>query len=405
MDFGILPPEVNSGLLYTGPGSAPMLAAAAAWDGVAADLETMAAAYSSTTSGLASRWHGPSFAAMAAAAQSYTTWLDTSAVRARQTAVQARAAVAAYEAAFAATVPPPAVAANRSLLASLVATNIFGQNTPAIAATELDYAEMWEQDAAAMYGYASSASAASAVTPFGEPPQTTNSSGLVAQAAAVTRAAQTSAQTLPALLSSVPQLLHTMAAPVGASPAAAATPSSLVDVLANVTVGSLSPFNLLSGLPEGELVSLLLYSITQTGVNFANVASKFDKVVLGVPPGVFGSGGVLASSATPAQVSASMGRAALVSNMSVPHSWVLAAPEIKPVAVFVPVSEPGAAVAAVTAAEEGNLFGGMALSGLAGRAIVGTGAGTATAGKVRAADAVAADDAPINIILITEDDE
>ncbi|WP_407685355.1 PPE family protein [Mycobacterium sp. HUMS_1102779] len=404
MDFGILPPEVNSGLLCTGPGSAPMLAAAAAWDGVATDLEIMAAAYSSTTSGLASRWHGPSFAAMAAAAQSYTTWLDTSAVRARQTAVQARAAVAAYEAAFAATVPPPAVAANRSLLASLVATNIFGQNTPAIAATELDYAEMWEQDAAAMYGYASSASAASAVTPFVEPPQATNSSGLVAQAAAVTRAAQTPAQTLPALLSSVPQLLHTMAAPVGASPAAA-TPSSLVDVLANVTVGSLSPFNLLSGLPEGELVSLLLYSVTQTGVNFANVASKFDKVVLGLPPGVFGSGGVLASSAAPAQVSASMGRAALISNMSVPHGWVLAAPEIKPAAVFVPVSEPAAAVAAVTAVEEGNLFGGMALSGLAGRAIVGTGAGTATAGNVRTADAAAADDATINIILITEDDE
>ncbi len=381
-----------------------MLAAAAAWDGVATDLEIMAAAYSSTTSGLASRWHGPSFAAMAAAAQSYTTWLDTSAVRARQTAVQARAAVAAYEAAFAATVPPPAVAANRSLLASLVATNIFGQNTPAIAATELDYAEMWEQDAAAMYGYASSASAASAVTPFVEPPQATNSSGLVAQAAAVTRAAQTPAQTLPALLSSVPQLLHTMAAPVGASPAAA-TPSSLVDVLANVTVGSLSPFNLLSGLPEGELVSLLLYSVTQTGVNFANVASKFDKVVLGLPPGVFGSGGVLASSAAPAQVSASMGRAALISNMSVPHGWVLAAPEIKPAAVFVPVSEPAAAVAAVTAVEEGNLFGGMALSGLAGRAIVGTGAGTATAGNVRTADAAAADDATINIILITEDDE
>lgn len=112
---------------------------------------------------------------------------------------------------------------------------------------------------------------------------------------------------------------------------------------------------------------------------------------------------MLASSATPLKVSASMGRAALVSNMSVPHSWVLAAPEIKPAAVLVPVSDPAAAVAAVTAAEKGNLFGGMALSGLAGRAIVGS--GTATAGKVRTADAVVADDATINIILITEDDE
>jgi len=376
-----------------------MLAAAAAWDGVATDLEIMAAAYSSITSGLASRWRGLSFAAMAAAARSYTTWLDTSAVRARQTAAQARAAVAAYEAAFAATVPPPAIAANRSLLASLVATNIFGQNTPAIAATELDYAEMWEQDAAAMYGYASSASAASALAPFDEPPQTTNFNGLVAQAAAAARAAQTPAQTLPALLSSVPQSLHTMAAP------AAAAPPSLLDVLTNVTIGSLSPITLLSGPPVGELVGLLMYSVVQTGVNFATVASKFDQVVLGLPPGLSGFGGVLASSATPAQVSVSVGRAALVSTMSVPHSWVLAAPEIKPVAVLVPVSDPAAAAAAVTAAEEGNLFGSMALSGLAGRAIVGTGTGTPPTGKVRAADAVAADDATINIILITEDDD
>ncbi len=34
MDFGALPPEINSGRMYCGPGSGPMLAAAAAWDGV-----------------------------------------------------------------------------------------------------------------------------------------------------------------------------------------------------------------------------------------------------------------------------------------------------------------------------------------------------------------------------------
>ncbi|WP_252159672.1 PPE domain-containing protein, partial [Mycobacterium tuberculosis] len=41
------------------------------------------------------------------------------------------------------------VVANRALLVALVATNFFGQNTPAIAATEAQYAEMWAQDAAA----------------------------------------------------------------------------------------------------------------------------------------------------------------------------------------------------------------------------------------------------------------
>ena len=38
MDFGLLPPEINSGRIYSGPGSAPLLAAAAAWSGLAADL-------------------------------------------------------------------------------------------------------------------------------------------------------------------------------------------------------------------------------------------------------------------------------------------------------------------------------------------------------------------------------
>ena len=33
MDFAFLPPEINSGRMYDGPGSGPMLAAAAAWDG------------------------------------------------------------------------------------------------------------------------------------------------------------------------------------------------------------------------------------------------------------------------------------------------------------------------------------------------------------------------------------
>ena len=64
------------------------------------------------------------------------------------------------------TVPPPVIAANRALLAALVATNFFGQNTPAIMMTEALYAEMWAQDAAAMYGYAGASVAAAQVTPF-----------------------------------------------------------------------------------------------------------------------------------------------------------------------------------------------------------------------------------------------
>ncbi|WP_412033725.1 PPE domain-containing protein, partial [Mycobacterium sherrisii] len=47
MDFGALPPEVNSGRMYVGAGAGPLLAAAAAWDELAAELHATAASYGS----------------------------------------------------------------------------------------------------------------------------------------------------------------------------------------------------------------------------------------------------------------------------------------------------------------------------------------------------------------------
>jgi len=137
LDFGALPPEINSARMYAGPGVGPMLAAAVAWDGLAAELDLAASSYGSVVSGLTSGpWLGPSSLAMAVSAAADVTWLQTSAAQSAQAAAQAKAAAAAHEAAFAMTVPPPVVAANRALLMSLVATNFLGQNTPAIAATE-----------------------------------------------------------------------------------------------------------------------------------------------------------------------------------------------------------------------------------------------------------------------------
>lgn len=402
MDFGSLPPEVNSGRLYAGPGPSPMLAAAAAWDIVAAELDTMATAYSTICATLAGSWRGPSFMAMVAAAEPYTRWLHASACTAQQTATRARAAAAAYELAFETTVPPAIIADNRSLLVSLIATNLFGQNTPAIAAVELDYARMWAQDALAMYMYANSSSAACAVTPFSTPPQTTNLFGVVAQA---TQSVQTNARTLSAWLSTVPPLLHNMAAPMLSASEATATPS-LSSILLNLTIGSLSPLNLASAPGGGELFGLLMYSVAQTGVNFGKVFGVFTEFMGTSATNGSGLGSTLASSTTPAQVSVSMRHAALVGAMSVPPSWVAAAPGIAPAGVLLPVSNPAAAVAAVTAVETGGLFGGMALSGLAGRALAATRDRAALAGTIpRRGTATAAPDvATVNIILITEDD-
>jgi len=65
MDFGALPPEINSARMYFGPGSAPMLAAAAAWEGVADELRSTASTYQSVISELTGEdWLGPTSALM-----------------------------------------------------------------------------------------------------------------------------------------------------------------------------------------------------------------------------------------------------------------------------------------------------------------------------------------------------
>ncbi|MCV7198863.1 PPE family protein [Mycobacterium angelicum] len=185
MDFGALPPEINSGRMYAGPGSAPLLAAASAWDELASDLALAAAGYGSVISELTgSAWIGPASAVMVAAVGPYVAWLSATAAQAETASTQARAAAVAYETAFAMTLPPPAVAANRVLLMMLIATNLFGQNAGAIAAAEFHYAEMWAQDAAAMFGYAESAAMAAALTPFTPPPSIVGVVGAAATTAA-----------------------------------------------------------------------------------------------------------------------------------------------------------------------------------------------------------------------------
>ncbi|MGV7292114.1 PPE domain-containing protein, partial [Mycobacterium kansasii] len=79
------------------------------------------------------------------AAAPYLGWLNAAASQAEEAAGPARVAAGAFEAAKAATVHPAALVANRARLLSLVFSNLFGQNAPAIAAAEADYERMWAQ--------------------------------------------------------------------------------------------------------------------------------------------------------------------------------------------------------------------------------------------------------------------
>jgi PPE-repeat protein len=367
MDFALLPPEINSARMYDGPGSGPMLAAAAAWDGLATELHAAAASYGSVISELsAGPWLGAASAAMTAAAAPYVAWMQSTATQAEQTAIQAKAAAAAYEVTFAAMVPPPVIEANRALLQALVATNLFGQNTPAIAAAETLYAEMWAQDATAMYGYAGASASATTLPPFTPAPQTTNGTSAAAGAqAAASQATSTALQGLTSTSTGTAQttVLDTLG-----------TVADLIDIvlfLPGVAQAGLTPLN-----TTGLFTDL---SFDDDELRDEALASKEDDiesmlVALGAPKIAAPSTSAgLATALGPAEVpsvTAGLGQAPPVGRLSVPPAWTVAAPEIRLAALTLPTTSLGAAPE-VMAASPGSLFSEMTLANMASRAIGG----------------------------------
>jgi PPE-repeat protein len=338
LDFGALPPEINSGRMYLGPGSAPMIAAASAWDALAAELSVTAAGYGTVLSELTDRgWLGPASQAMADAAAPYVTWLHSTAAQAEQTAAQARNAATAYELAFAMTVPPPVIAANRSLLMTLVATNFFGQNTPAIAATEAHYAEMWLQDATAMYGYAGSSAAARQLTQFTEPPPTSNPTSVAAQSG--------QHGTLSQLLSTTPNALQQLA-----NPPAVSNPSLLDYLLRvpNITNSTLSTSNAVTS-GRGIFIQ---------NSRLAAQAAEDEEKSAGLGAGLVSTAPVPVDEFPRPTVSAAVGRAIPVGSLSVPPNWTTAAPEIRLAALALPDSATGtvSATATETPLAPGSVF-------------------------------------------------
>ncbi|MEE6138081.1 PPE family protein [Mycobacterium sp. 050128] len=317
LDFAFLPPEINSALMYAGAGSGPLLAAAAAWDGLAADMWASASSFDSVVSGLASngQWTGPSSESMSQAAAPYLQWLHTAAAHASMSAVQARVAATSYESAFAATVPPAAIAANRIQLMVLIATNILGQNTAAIAATEFEYMEMWLQDVMAMFGYHAGAQSVMAALP-------SISSAPSSLAGLLTTPLSTLASQFAGALSSVGGQIFGP----GFSSAVTAIQSALTQVGSIVTSAPVSS----------------LMSVAQVGVYPATALPPMMALAQGTAPvtSLAGATNMTATGASqtvgstaPAMrmmsgdgswgssISASLGRARLVGAISVPPVW------------------------------------------------------------------------------------
>jgi len=409
LDFGLLPPEVNSGRMYSGPGPGPLLAAAEAWDSLASDLGFASTGYGSTLSELTSgSWTGPTSSAMTAAVTPYVDWLSTTAAQAEETANQARAAVAAYEAAFAMTVPPPVIAANRATLMALIATNFLGQNTPAIMATEALYVEMWAQDAAAMYSYAAASAAAAQVTPFVAPAQTANEDGVNNQADAVAKAAAAPAGQAATVAQNAAAAAPTTSAEMTAT---AAVPASTTTATPGLTVSTAAPTTLVPwiqtliqntiaqfpsgawglGLSPGNLNSMRQilqayfavglgnfgYGIGQQVITPAQATALFNPGALGaaVPtPALGGLGPVGGGALVPhvGQMSASMGQASTLGRLSVPAGWQGATPtEMEEVQL--------ASAARPVAPQSNAMLNGVPMAGNAG---LGAGLGRRSGGYV-----------------------
>ncbi|MBO0865981.1 MAG: PPE domain-containing protein, partial [Mycobacterium sp.] len=271
----------------------------------------------------------------------------------------------------------------------LVATNFFGQNTPAIAATEAQYAEMWAQDAAAMYGYAGSSASASALTPFSPPRQNTDLAGAAGQAAAVGQATGTSAGNVQSTVSGVSQAVSAAATPAQATDPLT-TLANLISVFlsapADLAIFSgVVPLDVLSGpadIPWSIIGTLTGLSTDDTISGWAGVAAWPGTGL--VPPTDFPARitniSPIATSA-PA-VSAGLGEANTIGALSVPPAWTVEAPAVRPVALVSPATSVTAA-AEVAAAEtveigSGGMIGQMGLAGMLGPAMantLGTGAG------------------------------
>ncbi|KAA1246344.1 PPE family protein [Mycobacterium simiae] len=372
MDFAAFPPEVNSGLMYTGAGAGPLLAAGSAWNGMAVELSTTAASFESVVTQLTSElWLGPASLSAAAAAQPYIAWLTYTAAAAEQAGMQAMASAAAYEAAFAATVPPPVIAANRALLAALVATNFLGINTPAIMATELQYMEMWAQDALAMYGYAAASGAAGVLTPISPPAQATNPAGVAAQAAAVgAAAASPAAQSVADLITLLPNAISGLASPVTSVMDATGLSGVIADIDAFFAIPAVS--NAINGVVN--TAAWYVMATVPNAIFLSNALAPTEAAVEAVEGAAGGAAGALgvglAESVAPAAgagVAAGMGEASLVGSLAVPASWSSAAPATVSSASLLSGS-------GWTVPEEGAPVSGMA--GMPGMATAAKGAGS-----------------------------
>lgn len=251
MDYGLIPPEINSERMHTGPGAGSFLEAAAAWGGIAAGLDDAADGFRSVTAKLNSGWQGTAAIAMTQAALPYLGWLSAAAAKGRQAATHAEAAATAYEEAHAAMVPPALIAANRSHRRSVADDNALAQDADDLASMDADYDRMWARDVEAMYAYADASAAAARVTPFTSTPLALDLPAAAQQGAVGDPEAISTGSDL---ISTLPQVLQSLSAsPLTSFGTALATVSASVSRLNSLAIPVKFPMHLLNFLGKGPV--------------------------------------------------------------------------------------------------------------------------------------------------------
>jgi len=378
IDLAALPPEVSSILIYSGPGSTPLVTAASAWNALAAELNSAAIGYENVVAQLTSEeWLGPASTSAADAVSPYVEWVNNTATEAEQAASQAGSAAAAFETVLASVVPPEVVLTNRAELTQLLSTNVLGQNSSAISSLEAEYAQFWAQNSSALYGYAASSASASQLPKFAAAPQVANPAAAANQGAAAAATSVSSLQQqLNHWISAISKQLGSLAGPLYA-------PLATEGAYLNSSTGPLTfmwsflfgtsafPSNLFAFLTAYSPYASFFY-YTEGLPNFAiGIGNFFTQIAkttgsLGgaaagaaaaIPKSVPALGGVLGGGA--AHVAGSLGTAPSVGRLSVPVAWNAALPGAHTGPAAIPVSN----IREAPDAAAGNLLGGMPLAG------------------------------------------
>ncbi|CLU99998.1 PPE family protein [Mycobacterium tuberculosis] len=168
----MIPAEYISNIIYEGPGADSLFFASGQLRELAYSVETTAESLEDELDELDENWKGSSSDLLADAVERYLQWLTKHSRQILETAYVIDFLAYVYEETRHKVVPPATIANNREEVHRLIASNVAGVNTPAIAGLDAQYDQYRARNVAVMNAYVSwTRSALSDLPRWREPPQ------------------------------------------------------------------------------------------------------------------------------------------------------------------------------------------------------------------------------------------